>query len=70
VEPRQAGLLQAMTNSASIAAGAAGSLLTGAAVDAAGGSYSAVFAGLTALYAAAAAAWWTKISSKRLTLPI
>lgn len=61
-----AGLVQGLTNSCSIAAGIAASLLTGWAVDATG-SYKTVFGLLAGLYVAAAGLWWAAASSHRLS---
>uniref|UniRef100_A0A383VPL3 Major facilitator superfamily (MFS) profile domain-containing protein n=1 Tax=Tetradesmus obliquus TaxID=3088 RepID=A0A383VPL3_TETOB len=61
----KAGVLQGVTNSASILAGLLGSLLTGWVVDATG-SYSAVFWVLAALYGVAAVVWAVCSSSHKL----
>ncbi|KAI8475106.1 MAG: major facilitator superfamily transporter [Monoraphidium minutum] len=60
-----AGVLQGLTNSCSVAAGAAGSVLTGRLLGATG-SFAAGFWGLAALYAAAAAVWATATSGEPL----
>jgi ACS family sodium-dependent inorganic phosphate cotransporter len=61
----RAGVLQGVTNSASILAGLLGSLLTGWVVDATG-SYSAVFWMLAGLYGVAAVVWGLCSSSHKL----
>jgi ACS family sodium-dependent inorganic phosphate cotransporter len=61
----RAGVLQGVTNSASILAGLLGSLLTGWVVDATG-SYSVVFWMLGALYGVAAVVWGLCSSSHKL----